>query len=89
MLGTRLFRHLISLPVPYYEHRRVGDTMLRVNMMSGIREFLTGTTLTTMLDALFSVVFISVMLYYSVKLTLIALVIVPLFAIQAVWFMPI
>ncbi|MDD6126784.1 MAG: peptidase domain-containing ABC transporter [Veillonellaceae bacterium] len=89
VLGTRLFRHLISLPVPYYEHRRVGDTMLRVNMMSGIREFLTGTTLTTMLDALFSVVFISVMLYYSVKLTLIALVIVPLFAIQAVWFMPI
>lgn len=88
VLGTRLFRHLISLPVPYYEHRRVGDTMLRVNMMSGIREFLTGTTLTTMLDALFSVVFIFIMLYYSVKLTALALVIVPLFAIQAVWFMP-
>jgi len=88
ILGTRLFRHLISLPVPYYEHRRVGDTMLRVNMMSGIRQFLTGTTLTTLLDALFSVVFIVFMLYYSVKLTALALVIVPLFAIQAIWFMP-
>ena len=88
VLGTRLFRHLISLPVPYYEHRRVGDLMLRMNMMTGIREFLTGTTLTTMLDALFSVVFIIIMLYYSVKLTLIALIIIPLFVVQAVWFMP-
>ncbi|WP_294153904.1 peptidase domain-containing ABC transporter [uncultured Selenomonas sp.] len=89
VLGTRLFRHLISLPVPYYEHRRVGDLMLRMNMMTGIREFLTGTTLTSMLDALFSVVFIAIMLYYSVKLTLIALIIIPLFVVQAVWFMPI
>ena len=89
ILGTRLFRHLISLPVPYYEHRRVGDTMLRVNMLSSIRQFLTGTTLTTILDALFSVVFLALMLYYSVKLTVISLVIVPLFAVQAVWFMPI
>ena len=88
ILGTRLFRHLISLPVPYYEHRRVGDTMLRMNMLSSIREFLTGTSLTTMLDALFSIVFIAIMLYYSFKLTVIALVIVPLFAIQAIWFMP-
>ena len=89
ILGTRLFRHLLSLPVPYYEHRRVGDTMLRVNMMTGIREFLTGTTLTTILDALFSVIFVVFMLYYSVKLTAIAIFIIPLFAIQAVWFMPI
>ena len=89
ILGTRLFRHLISLPVPYYEHRRVGDTMLRVNMMSGIREFLTGTSLTAILDALFSVVFVAIMLYYSVKLTVISLIIIPLFAAQAIWFMPI
>lgn len=88
ILGTRLFRHLLSLPVTYYEHRRVGDTMLRLNMMQGIREFLTGTTLTTLLDALFSVVFMAIMLWYSVKLTVIALIIVPLFAAQAVWFMP-
>ncbi|WP_294149249.1 peptidase domain-containing ABC transporter [uncultured Selenomonas sp.] len=88
ILGTRLFRHLLSLPVPYYEHRRVGDTMLRINMLSSIREFLTGTSLTTLLDAVFSVVFIGFMLYYSLKLTVIALVIVPLFAFQAVWFMP-
>ena len=89
ILGTRLFRHLISLPVPYYEHRRVGETMLRVNMMAGIRQFLTGTTLTTMLDALFSIVFVAIMLYYSVQLTLIALVIIPLFLVQTILVIPI
>ena len=89
ILGTRIFRHLISLPAPYYEHRKVGETMMRVNFVSGIREFLTGQTITTVLDVLFSVVFVAVMLYYSVSLTLISLVIVPLFAVQIFWAMPI
>ena len=89
ILGTRLFRHLISLPVPYYEHRRVGDTLMRVSALGSVREFLTGTTLTTMLDAFFSVVFIAVMLYYSVPLTAIALVIIPLYILQTFWAYPI
>lgn len=89
ILGTRLFRHLISLPVPYFEHRRVGETMMRLNMMQSIREFLTGTTLTALLDAGFSLTFIAVMLYYSVKLTLITLVILPLFVVQMIWAVPV
>lgn len=89
ILGTRLFRHLISLPVPYFEHRRVGETMMRLNMMQSIRQFLTGTTLTALLDAVFSLTFIAVMLYYSVKLTLITLVILPLFLAQMIWAVPV
>ena len=89
ILGTNLFRHLISLPVPYYEHRRVGDTLMRVGAMGSIREFLTGTALTTILDVVFSLVFIGIMLYYSVSLTLIALIIVPLYVAQSVWAVPI
>ena len=89
ILGTRLFRHLISLPVPYYEHRKVGDTLMRVGALGSVREFLTGTTLTSLLDAFFSIVFLAVMLYYSVKLTLIALVIVPLYLLQTLWAYPI
>ena len=89
ILGTRIFRHLISLPAPYYEHRKVGETMMRVNFVSGIREFLTGQTMTVLLDVLFSVVFVAVMFYYNVTLTLITLVIVPLFTVQALWAMPI
>lgn len=88
ILGTQLFRHLIALPVPYYEHRRVGDTLMRVGALGSVRQFLTGTTLTSILDAIFSVVFVAVMLYYSVYLTLIALVIIPLYAFQAFWAYP-
>ncbi len=88
ILGTRLFRHLISLPVPYFEHRRVGDTLMRIGALNSIREFLTGTTLTTILDALFAVVFLLVMLFYSVKLTLVALLVVPMYAVQTFLAMP-
>ena len=89
ILGTRLFRHLISLPLPYYERRRVGDTLMRVGALSQIREFITGTGLMTMLDVFFSIVFIALMLWYSVPLTLIALAIVPLYIVQNVWAVPI
>ena len=89
ILGANLFRHLISLPVPYYEHRRVGDIIMRVGMVGNVRQFLTGTTMTALLDAVFAVVFVAVMLYYSVTLTLLALVIVPLYAFQTWWAYPI
>lgn len=89
ILGTRLFRHLISLPLPYYESRRVGDTILRVNALSRIREFFTGTGLMTVLDVFFSVVFVAFMLWYSVPLTLIALSIIPLYVVQNIWAIPI
>ena len=88
ILGANLFRHLISLPVPYYEHRRVGDTIMRVNMVSNVRNFLTGTTMTSLLDAVFAIVFVAVMLYYSVGLTLIALIIIPLYVFQTWWAFP-
>lgn len=89
ILGTRLFRHLIALPLPYYERQRVGDTLMRVNMVRGIREFLTGTGLMTLLDVFFSFVFIGFMIWYSVPLTLIALITIPLYLVQNIWAWPI
>ena len=89
ILGTRLFRHLISLPLPYYEHRRVGDTLMRVGALNSIREFLTGQVLMTILDVFFSIVFIAFMMYYSIPLTLIALIVIPLYIAQNIWSVPI
>ena len=82
ILGTRLFRHVIALPLPYYEKRRVGEVLLRMDMLEKVRSFFTGAGLTTVLDALFSFVFVAFMLWYSVPLTLIALSIVPLYVVQ-------
>jgi len=84
ILGTRLFRHLVSLPLPYFENRRVGDTMMRVGALTSIRSFLTGSTLTLFLDVIFSVVFLFVMLFFSVSLTLLTLAFLPLFLLQNV-----
>ena len=89
ILGSKLFRHLVSLPLPYYESRRVGDTLMRVSALNSIRDFLTGQALMTILDVFFSVVFIAIMLWYSVPLTLISLMIIPLYILQNIWAIPI
>ncbi len=78
-LGARLFRHLVNLPLAYFQARRVGDSVARVRELENIRSFLTGNALTLVLDVLFSVVFIAVMFLYSVPLTLIVLISLPLY----------
>lgn len=78
-LGARLFRHLLALPLAYFQARRVGDSIARVRELENIRNFLTGNTLTLVLDVFFSIVFIAVMLFYSGWLTLVVLVSLPLY----------
>ncbi|RYX92470.1 MAG: ATP-binding cassette domain-containing protein, partial [Comamonadaceae bacterium] len=78
-LGARLFKHLVQLPLAYFQSRRVGDSVARVRELENIRSFLTGNALTVVLDVFFSIIFIAVMLFYSVPLTLIVLVSLPLY----------
>lgn len=72
-LGARLFRHLISLPLVYFEKRKVGNIIARVRELDQIREFIANKSITVLLDILFSVVFVAMMMVYSVKLAFIAL----------------
>lgn len=76
-LGARLFRHLLNLPLAYFQARRVGDTVARVRELEHIRQFLTDNSITLVLDLFFSVVFIAVMLWYSGWLTLIVVISLP------------
>jgi len=78
-LGARLFRHLLSLPLAYFQARRVGDSVARVRELENIRSFLTGNAVTLVLDVAFSVIFVAIMLAYSVPLTLIVLASLPLY----------
>jgi subfamily B ATP-binding cassette protein HlyB/CyaB len=80
-LGSRLFRHLLHLPLAYFQARRVGDTVARVRELENIRQFLTGNAITLVLDLLFSVVFIGVMLLYSGWLTLVVVLSLPCYMI--------
>lgn len=80
-LGSEVIHHMLRLPLPYFERRPVGELATRVNELENIRQFLTGTALTVVLDAVFSIIYIIVMLIYSWILTLVALATVPLFAL--------
>lgn len=79
-LSAQLFRHLMRLPLAYFESRRVGDTVARVQELEQIRSFLTGTALTVILDSIFAVVYLALMFYYNIPLTFVALAVLPLFA---------
>ncbi len=87
-LGSEIIDHLIRLPLRYFEKRPVGEISSRVNELENIRQFLTGTALTVVLDAVFSVVYIVVMAIYSWKLTLVALATVPVFLIITILLAP-
>lgn len=79
-LGARLFRHMLTLPLAYFSTRRVGDTVARVRELENIRSFLTGQALTAVIDLFFSVIFLAVMCAYSVWLTLIVVISLPIYA---------
>ena len=73
-LSARLFRHLAALPVGYFAERQTGRTTARAQELQAVRNFLTGTSLTSVIDLLFTVVFLAVMAYFSLWLTLIVVV---------------
>jgi subfamily B ATP-binding cassette protein HlyB/CyaB len=82
-LGSRLFDHLLRLPLSYFETRAAGQTVARMRELETIRAFLTGQGLSSVIDLVFAFVFIGVMLIYSKLLTLIVLLSVPLYLIIA------
>ena len=88
-LGAEIIDHLLRLPLGYFDRRPVGELSSRVNELENIRQFLTGTALTVVLDALFSVVYILVMFIYSVKLTFVSLATIPAFMILTFFVSPI
>ena len=88
-LGAKLFRHLLSLPIAYFQARRVGDSVARIRELENIRSFLTGNAITLVMDLLFSFVFLAVMYWYSAWLTLIVIISIPFYMAISMIFTPI
>ncbi|MGA1802215.1 type I secretion system permease/ATPase [Rhizobium sp. HT1-10] len=78
-LGRRLFRHLLNLPLSYFETRAAGQTVARVRELETIRNFLTGQGLFSGLDFIFTIVFIFVLFSYSSKLAWIVVASIPFY----------
>jgi subfamily B ATP-binding cassette protein HlyB/CyaB len=88
-LGAKLFRHLLSLPTSYFQARRVGDSIARIRELENIRSFLTSNAMTLVLDLAFSFIFLAVMLWYSLPLTLVVLGSIPVYFLISWVFTPI
>ncbi len=78
-LGANLFHHLLGLPLAYFGTRPAGTTVARVRELENIRNFLTGSALTLVVDAVFTVLFFGVMFAYSPTLTWVVLGTIPLY----------
>lgn len=78
VLGSKVFEHLTKLPLRYYELRPTGVVVARVQGVEQIREFLASAAVTLLLDCPFLLIFLAIMFYYSVPLTLISLAILVL-----------
>ncbi|MGD1984427.1 MAG: type I secretion system permease/ATPase [Chromatiaceae bacterium] len=89
LLGSKLFGHLLRLPLAYFEARRVGDSVARVRELETIRSFLTGSALTLVIDLLFTVVFFVFLYLYSPLLTAIVAGAIPLYVGLSAWITPI
>jgi ATP-binding cassette, subfamily B, bacterial HlyB/CyaB len=87
-LGARLFHHLLRLPLGYFGVRRVGDSVARVRELENIRQFLTGSTLTLVLDLVFGSIFLAVIFWYSAILGWIVTASIPLYVIISVFATP-
>ena len=57
-LGSQVIDHLLKLPLEYFDMRPVGELSTRIGELEKIRNFITGQGITTILDAMLSVVYI-------------------------------
>jgi subfamily B ATP-binding cassette protein HlyB/CyaB len=73
----------------YFQARRVGDSVARVRELETIREFLTSSALTVVIDLFFAIVFLAVMWLYSPTLLIIVLITLPLYALILIVLSPI
>jgi HlyB family type I secretion system ABC transporter len=75
--------HTFRLPLSYFESRYVGDIISRVQENLKIQQFITGEALSIFLDLLTVFVYMGLMFWYSWKMALLTLVIVPPFVLLA------
>ncbi len=89
-MASNLYRHLIRLPLDYFQKRHMGDVLSRVGSLENIKQMITSGVVAAIVDGLMAVLTLLVMFYYSAKLTLISLAVVGIYAIfRYVFFQPI
>ncbi|MCB5225294.1 peptidase domain-containing ABC transporter [Alishewanella sp. 16-MA] len=78
---TNLFRHLLHLPVPFFEKRHMGDITSRFGSLSAIQSLLTTSLVEGLLDSIMVVIVFAMMYLYSPQLSFVVVVVVLLYAL--------
>ena len=89
VLGSQVLRHLLRLPLPYFEQRPTGTLVARLHGVETIREFVSGAAVTVLLDFPFLLIFLAVMFAYSWQLSLIAVGLLGTIALMSVLVAPV
>jgi len=74
---VQFYKHMLALPLGYFKVRKIGDFIARFGENLKIRNFLTETALTMVLDSILIVVYLCLMFYYNAKLTIVSLIFIP------------
>ncbi len=88
-LSSHLFKNITALPIKYFSKWQVGDVVSRAGELENLRSFLTGSSLTIVLDIVFAIIYLGVMLFYSRILSLVVLIVLPLFVLLNVLVAPV
>lgn len=89
VLGEKVLKHLLHLPLPYFEARPTGTLVARLHGVEQLREFVSGAAVTLVLDLPFLFIFLAVMFAYSWQLTLIVLGILALIVLASLVMVPV
>lgn len=76
-LISGFINHTLLLPLKFFESRRVGDILTRIQENQKIQRFLLGQVMLAWLDLLMGFVYLAVMLYYNWRLTMLVLLLIP------------
>jgi len=72
-LSTRIFDHLVRLPMGFFETSPAGVLTKHMQQIEKVREFFTGRLLTTVLDSWALLVFLPILMAYSLSMAAIVL----------------
>ncbi len=87
-LTSNLFRHLLSLPLPYFEKRSIGDLLTRLEASDRLRDLLVHGFVTALVDVLLGITTLIMMFYYSTLLGFVVLATTVVVLVLRMFFVP-
>ena len=87
-LMAEFYRHVLSLPMPFFLSVNKGEILSRFGENQKIRHILTGSSITTVMNVLMLVIYFFMMFAYSAKLSIIVIFFLPVFILIVTYFTP-